>query len=127
MNREEILKTLEEFPYNREEYWIVAGGAMVLYGFREQTGDIDLGCSRSMADRLAADGFPFQKSEDGKRRFRIGEVIEVFEEWLSDTVVSVDGFPVVSVKGLLEMKRELGREKDLKDIELIRKHFAEDH
>ena len=44
---------------------------------------------------------------------------EIFENWINDTVTEVDGIPVISLKGMLEMKRELGREKDLHDIELI--------
>ena len=32
-----------------------------------------------------------------------------------------DGVPVVSLRGLLEMKRELGRRKDIEDIILIEK------
>lgn len=31
----------------------------------------------------------------------------------------VDGIPVISLDGLLEMKRSLGREKDLRDIVMI--------
>lgn len=37
-----------------------------------------------------------------------------------DTVETVCGFHVVSIKGLIEMKQELGRDKDKKDIELIK-------
>ena len=124
MNRQDILQALSEFPYDRKEYWVVTGGAMVLYGIREQTGDIDLGCSKSMADQLEADGFLLRKTENGKRRFQFGKNIEIFEEWLLDSAVAVEGFQVISVKGLLEMKKELGREKDLKDIELIKEHIG---
>jgi len=124
MNKQDILQVLSEFPYDRKEYWVITGGAMVLYGFREQTGDIDLGCSKSMADQLEADGFLLRKTESGKRRFQFGKNIEIFEEWLLDSAVTVEGFQVISVKGLLEMKKELGREKDLKDIELIREHIG---
>ena len=56
MNRQEILDRLKAFPYDRNEYWIVAGSAMVIYGIRDETGDIDLGCSARMADLLESDG-----------------------------------------------------------------------
>ena len=32
--------------------------------------------------------------------------------------------PVISLKGLLEMKKSLGREKDLEDIKLIEKKMS---
>ena len=119
MDRQEILNQLRTFPYDRNEYWVVTGAAMVLYGFKEQTGDIDLGCSKKLADILEAEGYLLRQTEDGKRCFNVGESFEIFEDWIEDTVETVDGFQVVSVKGLIEMKTRLGREKDLKDIELI--------
>lgn len=120
MNRQEILTELRAFPYDRSEYWVVTGGAMVLYGIRENTGDIDLGCTGALADRLEADGYPYRLTDDGKRWFRYGEHIEIFEEWLYDRTEPIDGFRVISPEGLIEMKTVLGREKDLRDIARIR-------
>ena len=119
MNRTEIIERLRDFPYGRKDYWVVAGGAMVIHGIREETSDIDLGCTSSMADRLEAEGIPFAVTADGSRRFRIGSDIEVFENWLYDKVILSDGIPVISVHGLLTMKQHLGRDKDRRDIALI--------
>ena len=120
MNRQELLTELNAFPYDRADYWVVAGGAMVLYGVRAETGDIDLGCTRTLADRLAAEGYPYRLTDDGRRWFRYSERIEIFEEWLYDRTETVDGFRVISLEGLIEMKTALGREKDLRDVERIR-------
>lgn len=120
MNKWEILNCLSEFPYDRNEYWVITGGAMVLYGMREQTADIDLGCSKRLADQLEADGCMLRRTDDGKRWFKYGENIEIFEEWLMDSIETVCGFNVVSIKGLIKMKQELGRDKDKKDIELLK-------
>lgn len=120
MNREQIREALEAFPYPKSEYWVVAGGAMVLYGIRPETGDIDLGCTRALADRLEADGYLNGRTDDGRRRFRCGEKIEVFEEWLCGSVCTVDGLNAVSIDGLIAMKTELNREKDRRDLALIR-------
>ncbi len=124
MDRQEILKSLHRFPYDRRGYWVITGAAMVLYGIREQTADIDLGCTGETADRLEADGFLYRRTDGGRRWFRYGESIEVFEGWLRGTVETVEGFSVISLDGLVEMKTELGREKDIRDIERI-KAFAE--
>ena len=125
MKKEEIVARLRDLPYDNSEYWVITGGAMVLYGFREQTHDIDIGCTAAMADRLEADGYLCGLSDEGKREFRIGDEIEIFEDWLCGTVGTVDGIPVISVPGLIEMKKSLGREKDLRDLELIKKHYPE--
>lgn len=122
MDRQEILRELDAFPYGRGEYWVVAGAAMVLYGIRGSTGDIDLGCTKRIADRLEADGRLCGRQKNGKRRFRYGERFEIFEEWLFDRTETVDGFRVISLEGLIEMKTALGREKDLRDLALIEEY-----
>lgn len=119
MNRQEILDQLKAFPYDRNEYWVITGSAMVIYGIKEQAGDIDLGCSAEMADLLESDGYLIGRTKDGNRWFKVGESIEIFESWLYDSVVSIDGFQVISLNGLIEMKKKIGREKDFRDIELI--------
>ncbi|MBR2600407.1 MAG: hypothetical protein IKD84_05830 [Erysipelotrichaceae bacterium] len=125
MNRNEIFEQLRQFPYDPAQYWIITGAAMVIYGLREQTHDIDMGCSKEMADLLERDGHLHKISPDGRRSFRIGELIEVFEGWICDKTVEIEGFQVISLKGLLEMKRGLGREKDLRDIRLIEEYMKE--
>ena len=121
MKKADILARLRDFPYDPGEYWVVAGGAMVLHGIREETRDLDLGCTARLADELEAAGVPHRVLPDGTRRFRLDGDLEVFENWLDDRVVPVDGVPVISVRGLTGMKLALGREKDLRDVELIRK------
>ena len=119
MDKKEIINKLKSFPYSKEDYWILTGGAMVLHGIKKQTSDIDLGCNKKVADELERDGFLFRYTESGNRHFKYGDDIEIFENWLNGTVTRVENMPVISIPGLVDMKRELGREKDFKDIELI--------
>ena len=44
---------------------------------------------------------------------------EIFENWKCGFIEYIEGVPVLSIDGLIEMKQELGREKNLKDIALI--------
>ena len=120
MDKQEILNHLSAFPYDRNEFWVITGAAMVLYDIRGQTSDIDLGCSGRLADLLEADGYLFRRMENGKRWFKYGEHIELFEGWLRDAIGTVDSFHIISINGLIEMKQELGRDKDKRDIELIK-------
>lgn len=120
-DRDLLLRRLRELPFPAEEYWVVAGGAMVLHGFRAQTRDIDLGCSTLLADALERRGHTVSRCADGTRRILYSEHIEIFEDWIEGTVETIGGVPVVSADGLIEMKRKLGREKDLADVALIEK------
>ena len=120
MTRADILERLRALDWPADEYWLVAGGAMVLYGLRAETHDLDLGCTTARADALAAAGVPFEEMSDGSgRRFTVSGDVEAFENWLMDRVELVDGVPVVSLQGLREMKRALGRGKDLRDVARI--------
>ena len=120
MTKEEVLRTLRALPFAPEDYWLITGGAMVLYGFRPETGDVDLGCTAALADRLEAEGCLQGRAPDGMRHFHLGERIELFENWMADAVTEYEGVPVVTVEGLLAMKEKLGREKDRADVERIR-------
>lgn len=116
-----LLRRLQELSFSENEYWVVAGAAMVLHGFRFQTHDIDLGCATLLADKLEQQGYMVLRGKDGSRKILFSEDIEIFENWIDGTVEIISGVPVVSVDGLIAMKRKLGRKKDLTDIDLIEK------
>ena len=59
LSKKSIISTLHSFPYPTHNYWLVTGAAMVMYGIRSSTADIDLGCDRELADRLEQDGYLF--------------------------------------------------------------------
>ena len=120
MNKNDILEKLRALNWPGEAYWVAAGGAMVLHGLKSETRDLDLGCTTAWTDALAAVGVPFRHMDDGSGRwFTLNGEAEVFENWLMDRVEPVAGVPVVSLKGLWEMKRALGCKKDLRDLALI--------
>lgn len=119
LNKEEIICLLKEAAFDRNEYWVTSGAAMVLYGIKALTRDIDLGCTTQMADELEKKGYSTEVLPDGSRRIVFSEAIEVFENWIEDTVILWEGLPVVSIDGMIQMKEKLGREKDQKDILLI--------
>ena len=125
MKKEEILRTLEGFPCDKNGYWLITGAAMVLFGMREETGDIDLGCTEKLANELEEAGCLYRRTENGRRWFRYSEEIEIFEEWKTGPLVSCGDLQLLSPEGLIAMKEELGREKDLRDIALIREWLSE--
>lgn len=118
MNKTEILKRLNKLNLDKNEYWVLAGSAMVIYGLRDNTGDIDLGCSSKMADSLEKT-YSVSLCSDGSRRIVIDKDIEIFENWIFDKVNIVSNVPVISLKGLRKLKENLNRDKDIKDIQLI--------
>ena len=125
LDKKQIIARLEELHLDDTKYWLITGGAMVLYGLREQTSDIDLGCTSDLADLLQQEGFPVERMPDGTRKIVVAEDVEIFENWLEDKVERFEGVPVIFIQGLIEMKRALGREKDFRDIQLILEKYPE--
>lgn len=125
LDKKQIIARLEELHLDDTKYWLITGGAMVLYGLREQTSDIDLGCTSDLADLLQQEGFPVERMPDATRKIVVAEDVEIFENWLEDKVERFEGVPVISIQGLIEMKRALGREKDFRDIQLILEKYPE--
>lgn len=124
LKKPEIIRLLNKTAFDVKEYWVTSGAAMVLYGIRDVTQDIDLGCTTPMADELEAKGYLVKVLPDGTRKIVFSETIELFENWIEDQAVLLEGLPVVSIDGLIKMKEKLGREKDLSDILLIKEHFS---
>ena len=121
LHKEEIICLLNKAAFDIDEYWVTSGAAMVLHGIKETTRDIDLGCTSQMADRLESKGYCVEVLHDGSRKIAFSEEIEIFENWIEDKVILLEGLPVVSMDGMIMMKEKLGREKDLEDIRLIKK------
>lgn len=118
-DKQSLIQRLKELSFPEKEYWVVGGGAMVLHGFRPQTHDIDLGCSTFLADKLEQQGYSVSRCDDGTRKIAYAEDVEIFENWLEGTVEITSGVPVVCIDGLIRMKKRLGREKDIRDIQRI--------
>lgn len=126
-DKKTLLEKLEQMGLDRRQYWLITGGAMVLYGAKEQTADINLGCTSQLADQLQQEGCAVERMPDGTRRIVYDGQVELFEDWLEDQIVLWEGVPVISRKGLVAMKRKLGREKDFRDIELLQRAFPEEN
>ena len=42
MNKEELIKLIESLKVNKEEYWILSSGALVIRGIYQDAGDLDI-------------------------------------------------------------------------------------
>lgn len=122
-DKEKIYSTLRQTGLDTNNYWVVAGAAMVLHGVKECTRDIDLGCSWELANKLQRAGYDTEFYEDGSRRIQYCPDIEIFEDWREGDLEEIDGISVVSLEGIIMMKQRLGREKDKEDIRLICKYI----
>jgi 2,3-bisphosphoglycerate-dependent phosphoglycerate mutase len=119
LDRRAILKKVAAFGWQPGDFWVITGAAMVLHGAKDTTRDIDMGVTTAHADALIRVGANWTGAP-GARRIEYGEDIELFENWREGAVEPVEGVPALDLDGIVRMKEKLGREKDARDIALIR-------
>ena len=52
MKKKEIIKTLEKYNLNKDDYIILSTGSLVLRGIKEEAHDIDLAVSNDLMEHL---------------------------------------------------------------------------
>ena len=104
---------------------IFGSGPLAVRGMREAK-DLDIIVRKDAWDELAK---KFPKNEKGTG-LQIGKV-EAFNQWspwfddpdvLIDTAEIIDGLPFVLLEHVVSWKKAMGREKDIKDLELINEY-----
>ena len=122
MTRSEFIRRLTDADLDKTQYVVTAGGSLLLHGIRTETRDIDLSCTKALADELVAKGFSVSQRY-GKRRIELAEDFEVYEEPSLPDFVLIDGIPAMTLDEVIAMKKRMAREKDLRDLELIEKYL----
>ena len=109
------------------KFAIFGSGPMSVRGIRESE-DLDIIVKQDAWDFLA-NKYP-ASLHSNPTCLKIGNV-EVYKDWLElsdridemiDSAETIANFPFVRLKYVVEWKTQFGREKDLKDIELIQKY-----
>uniref|UniRef100_A0AAU7PFR9 Uncharacterized protein n=1 Tax=Burkholderia phage vB_BgluM-SURPRISE13 TaxID=3159457 RepID=A0AAU7PFR9_9VIRU len=125
LNRTQVLDKLSEFTWHmkleRNQIQVLGGSAMVLRGLREETADIDLYvptdvCSQMLVTRVY---YKIPVKDKPNVMWVVGGVIDA-RDTKHECDRIINGYPIQSVKSLLELKLPLNRKKDEKDIQILK-------
>lgn len=119
LNKEDIAKIIKDMDLPLGEYWITSGAGLVLHGVKENTNDIDLGCTTSLVEKFLDTGCKYKVAEDNSRIVQINDSVELLENWFVDKIEFVNELPTGSLESIKKQKAELGRKKDISDIKII--------
>ena len=117
LNKNEIINIIKELNLKNEDYYVGSGSALVLHGIKEFTNDVDLAVSDNLWNLYVKNGF--LPNSNNENLMEISNNVEFIKNWYVDEVVKIENFPVASLDSLIKQKRNLGREKDFRDIILI--------
>lgn len=134
MNESDIRARLAELRLPEGEYVLHASASLVLRGILERAGDVDIvakGPAWEWALARVEAGEATLDRGEYDQRVSLGDV-EVYDGWLGETAEAViaraepvGGVPCAPLQAVKAMKERLGRPKDGRHLELIRRAAPE--
>lgn len=130
----DIFKKLKELNFPLGEYVLVGSGPLAARGIREAS-DLDIAVTDKLWRQLFDSGY--YKTEERYGRLFLAEKnsedVDIIKQldWedypttVEEAIKSADiiqGFPFLNISETIKFKIALGREKDFRDIEML-KHF----
>ena len=101
LNKQDILNILEKYNLNSEDCTILSGASLVLQDVKPTTTDIDIAVSDNLYKKLL-------KEYDCN-----------FERTIGKHNIYFIGYKVQTLESIMELKKNLNRPKDQKDIKKI--------
>ena len=125
MNRDEIFAILDKYNFDKNEILILSGAAMVINGVKDVTADIDLAVSTEYEkDILKKYDCKVSKENNGSKVYIIDDKIEFAVNYYDSLFDIKNGYKVQKLSEIIKLKERLNREKDIKDIKLIKNFIS---
>lgn len=123
MDKNTLIDKVNALAMPEGSYCVLAGGAMLFYGLRAQTSDIDLHVNeQAFAHLLATQDLVLL--DEKRRHYAIGEDVELYVTSQDDIVFTqCDGVCIQTPQAVLNLKKRLNREKDQRDIYLLEEYI----
>lgn len=129
-----IIQKIKELNFPQGQYVVVGSGILDVLGIRKAT-DIDIAVTKELHQKLKESGeWEEHKRYELIRVFLKKDVYEIIpqlnwedydtttEEAISSATI-IEDIPFMNLNELIKFKTALGREKDFKDIELIKEYL----
>ena len=123
MNKREYLQKLDSLKLDKNSYCIIASGAMLMHGLRDDCADIDIRVTKELFQELL-DKYHMQQSSRYDYVYELSDEIDVnCKNYNPDNIEFVDGYPVESLELQLNWMLENNRPKDQEKIEILKRYL----
>lgn len=121
MNKEELIKLIESLKINKDEYWILSSGALVIRGIYPDAGDLDIAVTEKGLEELKNNYTLKQKAEGW---YIVNEQIECIVDTKEPWKIEKYGkYNLQSIDRYYHFLKKSNREKDKKRIPLIEEYI----
>ena len=125
MNRIEYLKKLDELNLDKNNYCIIASGAMLMHNLRDNCNDIDIRVSKELFQELL-DKYNMKQSDRYDYVYELGDIIDVTcRNFDKDNIEFVDDYPVEKLEIQLNWMLENNRPKDQAKIKILQEYLKQ--
>lgn len=120
MKKKEIIKTLEKYNLNKDDYIILSTGSLVLRGIKEEAHDIDLAVSNDLMEHLLTHyDCELEVRLDDFDVYILNDELNFSTHYYDVPFDIIDGYNIQALDSVIELKKSLNRSNDIEDLKLI--------
>ena len=126
MNKEDIIKTINQYHLDKSKFIVISGAALVLLDIKKKANDIDIWCENNYYNYLLKEySCEFERiNEFGEKAYMIDKIINFGTSFCPEQIEVIDDIKCSSLIDILKLKKFLNRDKDkllIKKLEKILK------
>lgn len=125
MNKNELLELMQSLKIDKEEFWVLSSGALVLRGVLDDAGDLDIAVTNKGLEQLNAN---YELKEKGNGWFIVSDKVECVCDGEKENLKFMPeklecGFYVQNIFEYYEYLKNSKREKDIKRIPIVENYI----
>ena len=121
MNKQELIELIESLKLNKEEYWILSSGALVIRGLYPDAGDLDIAVTEKGLQELKVN-YKLKEKENGW--YIVNDKIECVVDTKEPSKIEKYGeYNLQSIESYYNFLKKSTREKDKLRIPLIEEYM----
>lgn len=121
MNKEELITLIESLKIDKEEFWILSSGALVIRGIYPDAGDLDIAVTEKGLQELREN---YDLKEKAKGWYTVNDkvecVVDTKEPW---KIEEYGDYNLQSIEKYYEFLQQSNRKKDKARIPLVEKYM----
>lgn len=121
MNKEKLIELINSLKLDKNEYWILSSGALVIRGIYPDAGDLDIAVTEKGLEELKKN-YNLKKKDNGfyKLNDKIECVVDTKESW---KIEKYGDYNLQSIEKYYDFLKSSKREKDKARIPLVEEYM----
>ncbi|MBQ9313699.1 MAG: hypothetical protein IJ220_01670 [Clostridia bacterium] len=121
MNKKELLELIDSLKINKNEFWVLSSGALVLRGIYPNAGDLDIAVTEKGLNELK-NAYDLKQKENGWYivNDKVECVLDTKEDW---KIEEYEGILLQNIDEYYKYLQNSNREKDKARIPLVEEYM----